>query len=91
VTPAPTLSCAVAGDINCDSHVNSGDLAVLLGHWGSKIGATRATGDLNVDRAVNQCRLGTATGQLGAVGAIALLGGYNCSIAINVVAGHHPS
>jgi cell division septation protein DedD len=56
-TPTPISTCTVSGDVNCDGHVNSRDLAILLGNWGRQSGVTRAQGDLNGDGKVSSSDL----------------------------------
>jgi hypothetical protein len=57
VTPPPTTGCTVTGDITCDNHVTSLDLAILLTNWNKQTGATRAQGDLSGDGKVTSLDL----------------------------------
>ncbi len=54
VTPAPSMT----GDLNGDNHVDAGDLAILLGAWGT----TNAAADLNHNGVVDAADLGQLLG-----------------------------
>ncbi len=51
-TPTPASTCTKLGDVNCDGKVNSGDLNIILAHYGKRV-SSRSQGDLTGDEVVN--------------------------------------
>ena len=50
---SPGLVSTIVGDANCDGCVNSGDLDIVRGNWGTSVGGGLAMGDFNLDGVVN--------------------------------------
>lgn len=64
---ATSTPATCPGDVNGDRQVNLTDLAILLAHFGTPSGQTRATGDLDADGDVDLSDLSQLLAHFGGV------------------------